>query len=111
VNRSGAYRAAVEARAGRGYAAPPLTGLWQSAPYLHNGSVPTLRQLMLLEPRAATFPIGGHDLDMAAVGVGAGGRSVRDTRQPGLGNQGHTREFDALTRADREALLEYLKTL
>lgn len=111
VNRSGAYRAAVEARAGRGYAAPPLTGLWQSAPYLHNGSVPTLRQLMLLEPKAATFRIGGHDLDMAAVGVGAGGRTVRDTRQPGLGNQGHAQEFAALPRADREALLEYLKTL
>jgi hypothetical protein len=48
---------------------------------------------------------------MTAVGVGAGGRTVRDTRQPGLGNQGHAQEFDALTRDDREALLEYLKTL
>lgn len=111
VNRSGAYRAVVEARAGRGYAAPLLTGLWQSAPYLHNGSVPTLRQLILLEPRAATFRVGGHDLDMAAVGVGAGGRSVRDTRQPGLGNQGHAQEFAALPPAERDALLEYLKTL
>ncbi len=111
VARRTDYRGVVEVQAGRGYAAPPLTGLWGSAPYLHNGSVPTLRQLMLLEPRAATFRVGGHDLDMAAVGVGPGGRLLRDTAQPGLGNQGHETEFEALSRPDREALLEYLKTL
>lgn len=111
VGRTAAYRGAVEVRQGRGYAAPPLTGLWQSAPYMHNGSVPTLRQYLLLEPRTASFRVGGHDLDMAAVGIGAGGRSLRDTREPGLANQGHEAQFEALPRADREALLEYLKTL
>lgn len=111
VTRTAAYRDAVEVRRGRGYAPPPLTGLWQSAPYMHNGSVPTLRQFLLLDPRVTTFRVGGHDLDMAAVGVGTGGRTLRDTRQPGLSNRGHEAAFEALSRVDREALLEYLKTL
>ena len=38
-----------------GYAGMPLDGIWLRAPYLHNGSVPTLRALLLLDPRPATF--------------------------------------------------------
>jgi hypothetical protein len=38
--------AAADARAGLGYVAPPLDGVWATAPYLHNGSVPTLAALL-----------------------------------------------------------------
>lgn len=100
------------------YAAPPLTGLWQSAPYLHNGSVPSLAALLGLEARPARFHIGGHAMDLERVGIAypegyqpyAG--SVRvDTRKPGLGRGGHEAPFADLSREDRLALLEYLKRL
>jgi hypothetical protein len=78
--------------------AAPLVALRASAPYLHNGSVPTLRAL--LEPaarRPVTFPLG-------AAGF------VFDTRIAGNGNQGH--EFGvALTAADKQDLLAFLQTL
>ncbi|RZJ44378.1 MAG: hypothetical protein EON86_03425, partial [Brevundimonas sp.] len=51
------------------YAAPPLTGLWQSAPYLHNGSVPSLTALLGLEARPAWFRTGGHAMDLERVGI------------------------------------------
>ncbi len=76
----------------------PLVGLAASAPYLHNGSVPTLRAL--LDPparRPTTFPVG-------AAGF------VLDTRLPGNGNQGH--EFGAaLTDAEKNDLVAFLSTL
>jgi hypothetical protein len=78
--------------------AAPLVALRASAPYLHNGSVPTLRAL--LEPaakRPVTFPLG-------AAGF------VLDTRVPGNGNQGH--EFGtALTAAEKQDLIAFLETL
>jgi hypothetical protein len=63
------YKTAIDARRTGEYAAPPLSGVWASAPYLHNGSVPTLAQLMLLEPRSERFEVGGHSLDFKAVGI------------------------------------------
>jgi hypothetical protein len=76
----------------------PLVALRASAPYLHNGSVPTLRAL--LEPparRPISFPLG-------AAGF------VLDTRVTGNGNQGH--EFGtALSAADKQDLLAFLETL
>ncbi|MNS39336.1 Cytochrome c [compost metagenome] len=100
------------------YAAPPLTGLWQSAPYLHNGSVPSLAALLGLEGRPARFRIGGHAMDLERVGLAypAGYRPYAlsaevDTRRSGLGNQGHEAPFAGLSRDDRLALLEYLKRL
>ena len=78
--------------------AAPLVALRASAPYLHNGSVPTLRAL--LEPaakRPVTFPLG-------AAGF------VLDTRVPGNGNQGH--EYGtALSDADKQDLTAFLETL
>lgn len=100
------------------YAAPPLTGLWQSAPYLHNGSVPSLTALMGLEPRPARFRVGGHAMDLDRVGV-AYPESHRpystpawvDTSRPGLGAGGHETQFSGLGREDKLNLLEYLKRL
>ena len=100
------------------YAAPPLTGIWQSAPYLHNGSVPSLAALLGLEERPETFMTGGHALDLDKVGVAypAGYNpysrpSQVDTRQRGMSNNGHTRMFDDLDVAERRNLLEFLKQL
>jgi hypothetical protein len=80
--------------------AAPLTALFATAPYLHNGSVPTLRAL--LEParrRPVTFPLGA-----AAAGF------VFDTRLPGNRNGGH--EFGtSLTAAEKDDLVAFLETL
>jgi mono/diheme cytochrome c family protein len=103
-----------------GYANMPLDGIWLRAPYLHNGSVPTLRDL--LEP-AATRPAQfyrGNDLyDPQRLGFVAnlaeeGGRRyfLFDTELPGNGNQGHEGPAygTALPAADKDAIVEYLKT-
>src|SRR6185295_978081 len=78
--------------------ASPLVALRASAPYLHNGSVPTLGAL--LEPaarRPAKFPLGKAGF-------------VLDTRIPGNGNQGH--EFGtALSPAEKQDLVRFLETL
>lgn len=121
VNRT-AYRATITARPGHGYVAPPLTGIWASAPYLHNGSVPTLAALLSPDERPARFPVGGHALDFARVGVRldhgrypAGYRPFSrpawiDTAAAGRSNRGH-RYGESLSAADKRALLEYLKQL
>ncbi len=99
-----------------GYKIPFLDGLWLRAPYLHNGSVPTLRDL--LEPAASRPKVfwRGYDVfDQAKVGFVSDGDDARrtgtrmDTAGKGGGNQGH--EFGtALAAGDKEALVEYLKT-
>jgi len=117
VNASPLRRSIAAAHTGV-YAAPPLTGLWQSAPYLHNGSVPSLSALLGLEDRPARFRIGGHAMDLERVGVAYPDGYVPyaepawvDTRQAGLGAGGHAAPFADLGREDRRALLEYLKRL
>ncbi|MCB1961197.1 MAG: c-type cytochrome [Rhodocyclaceae bacterium] len=101
----------------RGYVAAFLDGIWLRAPYLHNGSVPTLRDL--LEPAAArpvTFWRGYNVYDPLRVGYVTAGEdaeyqgSLHDTRHKGGGNQGH--EYGvSLPDEDKNALVEYLKTL
>jgi mono/diheme cytochrome c family protein len=99
-----------------GYANMPLDGVWLRAPYLHNGSVPTLRALLVPEERPAVFYRGYDVYDWQRVGfVSEGSDAERngvrfDTGLRGNGNTGHLygRELSA---ADRDALLEYLKTL
>ncbi len=99
-----------------GYAAAPLDGLWLRAPYLHNGSVPTLAAL--LEPpdeRPEVFFTGYDVYDYEQVGFVANGAEAErlgwrfDTRLPGNGNQGHLYGTD-LAPAEKQALVEYLKT-
>ena len=104
-----------------GYANHPLDGIWARSPYLHNGSVPTLRDL--LEPaarRPAVWLRGSDVYDFAKVGYradGAGAAATElfryDTTVPGNSNRGHEgRAYGtALSPAEKDALVEYMKTL
>jgi len=121
-----AYVRHVDSEPGSGSVAPTLSGLWATAPYLHNGSVPTLWQLMNPELRPTRFQVGGHRLDYDQVGI-AGSMDAEgiyryaadyhpwsvpetyDTTRPGQSNRGHEAEFRDLSPADKQALLEYLK--
>jgi mono/diheme cytochrome c family protein len=99
-----------------GYAGMPLDGIWLRAPYLHNGSVPTLRALMFLDERPARFYRAYDVYDWRAVGFVSSGPEAEkqgvafDTSLRGNGNGGHTYGRD-LPVKDREAVVEYLKTL
>lgn len=101
-----------------GYANVPLDGLWLRAPYLHNGSVPTLRDLLNdPEQRPQTFYTGNDVLDTDNVGFvsdqeAEGDRHFfkYDTTQPGNGNEGHLYGTD-FSGPEKAALVEYLKTL
>lgn len=95
------------------YKARPLNGIWATAPYLHNGSVPSLYDLLLPEAeRPVTFSVGRRLIDPVKVGPSQEGEApfVVDTRLPGNRNTGHLAGTD-LADADRWALVEYLKTL
>ena len=94
------------------YKARPLNGIWATAPYLHNGSVPTLADL--LKPsseRPKRFHVGSRKFDPIKVGFEDDDSfPVFDTEQDGNRNQGH--EFAAgLDESQRQDLLEYLKSL
>lgn len=103
-----------------GYANSPLDGLWLRAPYLHNGSVPTVRDL--LEPaskRPAKFYRGYDVYDQKKLGFVSDvaqekGRKyfLYDTGEPGNSNKGHEgkRFGTELPASEKEALVEYLKT-
>jgi len=100
-----------------GYAAMPLDGLWLRAPYLHNGSVPTLRDLLAAPgERPAVFWRGYDVYDFDKVGfVSSGAEAERagfrfDTALPGNGRNGHA-YGTSLKPAEKDELLEYLKTL
>ncbi len=105
------------------YVAPPLTGLWASAPYLHNGSVPTVEDLLMPERRPQRFQVGGHALDfdrlglrLASDGAYPGGYTPfsnpvwYDTSLPGQSNAGH--DFgESLGETEKRQLIEFLKLL
>lgn len=101
-----------------GYIAPPLDGVWITAPYLHNGSVPDLETLLNSRERPAywsrDFDKPGYDYDKLgwkySVVTAPGGTTVYNTTLPGYGNYGHT-YGDKLTSRERKAIIEYLKTL
>jgi len=102
-----------------GYANLPLDGVWLRGPYLHNGSVPTLRDLLERSAnRPKTFYRGSDVYDPVKVGFAsmaeAGGRTMFlfNTSAPGNGNQGHEgKDYGTeLPAADKDALVEYLKT-
>jgi mono/diheme cytochrome c family protein len=96
------------------YKARPLSGIWASAPYLHNGSVPTLAELLKPPPaRVAKFWVGGREFDPAAVGNDydeGPNRTLLDTTLPGNSNAGHAFGTQ-LSGAQKHDLLEYLKSL
>jgi mono/diheme cytochrome c family protein len=101
-----------------GYIAPPLDGIWITAPYLHNGSVPTLEGVLNSKARPAYWSrdFDNPQYDYVRVGwkyaeeAGPRGSAVYNTTLPGYGNYGHT-YGDALSTQQRKALIEYLKTL
>jgi len=102
------------------YKARPLNGIWTGAPFLHNGSVPNLYQLLLpAVKRDKTFYIGSWEFDPVNVGyatTAAPGAFLFDTTLEGNGNGGHEygTGYDGLpplTEEDMRALVEYMKTL
>lgn len=100
-----------------GYVIPFLDGIWLRAPYLHNGSVPTLADLLTPALKRPTKFYRGYDLyDAQSVGfISSGVEAERkgtlfDVSLRSNGNRGH--EYGTVLSADKkEALLEYLKTL
>lgn len=107
-----------------GYVAPPLDGIWASAPYLHNGSVPTLWHLMHPDDRPAVWRPVSSRMDEEKVGLTIEQfsetpdsaddpvlrRGYFDTRRFGKNRIGH-RFPDSLSEGEKRAVLEYLKTL
>jgi hypothetical protein len=112
------------------YKGRPLTGIWATAPYLHNGSVPTLYDLLLTpDQRPKSFPVGTREFDPVRVGYKT--RNLDGTIAPASGdnsfmfqtrdaagrvidgnsNSGHDYGNASLSEDDRLALVEYLKGL
>ena len=107
-----------------GYVAPPLDGIWASAPYFHNGSVPTIANVLDPASRPVVWKRTSDETDRESVGLtvetfermpSAGydrvaRRSYFDTRKFGKSAAGH--DFGEVLSADeRRAVIEYLKTL
>lgn len=98
-----------------GYASMPLDGVWARAPYLHNGSVPTLLDLLQEPEKRPKQFIRGYDVyDKERVGFVSTPASTRgfpfDTATPGNGSQGHL-YGTKLPEDQKRDLVEYLKTL
>jgi mono/diheme cytochrome c family protein len=100
-----------------GYIAAFLDGIWLRAPYLHNGSVPTLRDLLKpVAERPKVFYRGYDVYDPEHVGFVAQGPEAQrigtkyDVSERASGNHGHEYGVN-LTAEEKDALIEYLKTL
>lgn len=124
---------------GAGYKARPLNGIWATAPYLHNGSVPSLMDLLKpVAERPKLVQLGSPLFDAENVGVfqdaklkmqagedyAKNGLFILDTSEPANHNTGHefSKAYDPknpkegvigpeLKPEERKALVEYLKTL
>lgn len=105
------------------YSAPPLTGIWASAPYLHNGSVPSIANLLTPQLRQARFLVGGHELDFDTLGIrmeqdGKYRQNYKpfstpvwyDTSLPGQTNGGHL-YGESLDYEAKRDLIEFLKLI
>jgi Cytochrome c len=101
-----------------GYIAPPLDGIWITAPYLHNGSIPDLESLLNSKERPAYWSrdFDNPEYDYNKLGWkysikdSTEGTTTYNTTLPGYGNYGHT-YGDKLSNHERKAIIEYLKTL
>jgi hypothetical protein len=111
-------------RAPLAYKARPLNGIWATPPYLHNGSVPNLFELLSpASERAPTFYLGNKQFDPVKVGLNTDpldGASKLEVSKTGNSNAGH--EFNDGTKGkgvigrklspeERQQIIEYLKTL
>jgi hypothetical protein len=100
-----------------GYLIPFLDGIWLRAPYLHNGSVPTLRDLLTPAAERPSVFYRGYDVyDPVNAGFIVQGEdaqrigSKQEANRKGNSNRGH--EYGTtLPATDKEALIEYLKML
>jgi hypothetical protein len=114
IDRHGEDRHCFKALKETVYRARPLNGVWATGPFLHNGSVPSLAALLLPPAeRPASFYVGQREIDPVNVGfVDAEGprTMLYDTSIPGNSNSGHT-YGTALSAADKEALVEFMKIL
>lgn len=120
------YGAIAELAPETGYTAPPLDGVWATAPYLHNGSIPTIAALLDSSTRPTYWrrSFDQSDYDPDAMGwvhevletghadepSATRRKLIYDTTNLGYSNAGHT-FGDALSADDRAAVTEYLKTL
>ena len=107
-----------------GYVAPPLDGIWATAPYFHNGSVPTLYHVLFPDERPAVWRVKDYrSYDHARAGLQvqeytemphtrtlSEKREYYDSTRESMSNTGH-RFADGLTKEQRLSLLEYLKSL
>jgi hypothetical protein len=95
-----------------GYESRSLNGIWATAPYLHNGSVPNLFELLWPDQRETTFYVGSRVYDTKNVGFVSDPQKgvLFDTRLPGNSNSGHTYGA-ALSDQDKWDLIEFLKSL
>lgn len=107
-----------------GYVAPPLDGVWASAPYFHNGSVPTLYHVLFPEERPVVWRVKDYNsYDHTRVGLLVEEhrsmpptrtilekRSYYDTTRPTMSKSGHLFP-ETLSKEQRRSLLEYLKSL
>jgi len=107
-----------------GYVAPPLDGIWASAPYFHNGSVPTLWHVLHSGERPTVWKRTEDGYDRERVGLeieefeklpdsvtsSTARREYFNTRMFGKSNEGHLFP-EELKAEEKRAVLEYLKTL
>lgn len=102
----------------QGYIAPPLDGVWVTAPYMHNGSVPNLEAMLnsAIRPTywqrsfskpAYNYEIPGWNYTLKDA---PGNSEVYNTTLKGYSNKGHY-FGDKLTVSERRSVIEYLKTL
>jgi hypothetical protein len=100
-----------------GYKARPLIGVWATPPFLHNGSVRTVYDL-LSDTRPASFKFGSREYDPVKLGYVEDGDAVLDTSISGNHDSGHWWTDDAnrpgrigpkLSENEKYALIEYLK--
>lgn len=93
------------------YWAASLAGVWARSPYLHNGSVRTMQQLLTPPAsRDVTFHRGSRTYDSEHMGYRNFGSYLFDTKIPGNANTGHD-YGTGLTSDQKQDLMEYLKTL
>lgn len=109
----------------QGYLAQPLRGIWATAPYLHNGSIPTLYHLFNPSKRPTVWKRDENGYDQKRVGVmlteerekvpdGLNSRQQReyyDGNRPGASIAGHLFPDELLNTEEKVAVIEYLKTL
>jgi hypothetical protein len=98
------------------YKARPLNGIWASAPYLHNGSIPNLNELLKRpsERSKSVFKVGSREFDAVNVGFKTDTGEDFNPNLPGNLNTGHDYGHEdgrSFSNDERRQLIEYMKSL